>query len=270
MIQFDKVSKVFDGSSHPAVDQVDLTAQDGEILVILGSSGSGKSTLLKMANRLLERTSGEIYLDGKSITHLDPVSLRRKIGYVFQGIGLFPHFSVRENVSIVPKLLGASQSEQDRICHKQLELVNLPESEFGNRFPNELSGGQQQRVAVARALAADPDYLFMDEPFGALDAITRESLQQQLLHIAETVHKTILFVTHDIFEALALGDRIAVMHNGRLEQSGTKEELVRTPASDFVRELFEHPRKQIRATEKLFSLPTSSPDTTDETDRSDR
>lgn len=253
MIQFDNVSKVFAGNSRAAVDRVHLMARDNEILVILGSSGSGKSTLLKMVNRLLEPSSGHISVGGKDVAGLDPVSLRRRIGYVFQDIGLFPHLSVRENVVTVPKLLGVSLTEQDRICSQHLELVNLSESEFGDRFPSELSGGQQQRVAVARALAADPDYLLMDEPFGALDAITRESLQTELLQIAGTVRKTILFVTHDIFEALALGDRIAVMHEGRLEQCGTKEELIQAPASDFVRQLLEHPQKQIRATEALFS-----------------
>lgn len=270
MIQFDNVSKIFDGSSKPAVDQVCLTARDGEILVVLGSSGSGKSTLLKMVNRLLEPTSGDIQVDGKSIHSQDTVSLRRKIGYVFQGIGLFPHFSVRENVATVPKLLGASAAVQDEICRKQLALVNLPESEFGVRFPDELSGGQQQRVAVARALAADPDYLLMDEPFGALDAITRDSLQEELLRIANTVRKTIIFVTHDIFEALTLGDRIAVMHNGRLEQAGPKEELIQNPASDFVRQLFEHPQKQILAIEKLYASPTSRSGEAYKTGGSDR
>ncbi len=268
MIQFDKVSKIFAGSSRPAVDHVELTAEDNEILVILGSSGSGKSTLLKMVNRLLEPSAGKIFLGDEDVAGLDPVSLRRQIGYVFQDIGLFPHLSVRENVVTVPKLLGTSRAELERICHDQLELVNLPESEFGDRFPSELSGGQQQRVAVARALAADPDYLLMDEPFGALDAITRESLQEELLQIAATVRKTILFVTHDIFEALALGDRIAVMHDGQLEQSGTKEELIHTPASDFVRQLFEHPQKQIRATEALFSTPRPRSDTSPSTDPS--
>lgn len=257
MIHFEDVSKVYEGADTPAVERVTLTANSGELLVLLGSSGSGKSTLLKMVNRLLEPTAGKIKVDGTDLLNQDPVSLRRRIGYVFQGIGLFPHLSVQENASMIPRLLGAPPDKQRDIAQRFLRLVDLPPSDFAERFPGELSGGQQQRVAVARALAAEPDFLLMDEPFGALDAITRENLQGQLLRIASEIKKTIIFVTHDIFEALRLGDRIAVMHEGHLEQVGNKEDLLQRPTTQFVKDLFEHPRKQIEATQKLFALPQS-------------
>jgi len=252
MISLKHVSKSFDGGTHPAVDDVSLDIREGETLVLLGSSGSGKTTLLKLTNRLLEPTSGTIEVDGEDIATKDATLLRRSIGYVFQGIGLFPNMTVEENVAIVPRLLGWASEKRRARARDLLRLVGLEPAAHADRFPDELSGGQQQRVGVARALAADPDYLLMDEPFGALDALTRDILQQELLALREQLKKTIVFVTHDIFEALTLGDRLAVLHAGRLEQIGTREEILRTPATDFVRELFAKPAQQLAAYGELL------------------
>lgn len=245
MIVLRDVWKSFDGGKTFAVKGVSLEVAKGETLVLLGSSGSGKTTTLKMINRLIEPTKGTIEIDGRNVMDIDPVELRRSIGYVFQGIGLFPHLTVAENVSIVLRLLGRPKREQRKRAEELLALVGLDPKEFADRYPDELSGGQQQRVGVARALAADPDYLLMDEPFGALDAVTRDILQQELLRLKEQLRKTIVFVTHDIFEAFLLADRIAVMHRGCIEQVGTKEELVKQPATEFVRQLLEQPVKHL-------------------------
>jgi osmoprotectant transport system ATP-binding protein len=247
MISLQHVSKSFDGGQHFAVDDVSFDVREGETLVLLGSSGCGKTTLLKLTNRLLELSSGTIEVDGKDIAKQDPVSLRRRIGYVFQGIGLFPHMTVEENVAMLPRLLGWSLEKRRERAHELLATVGLDPRTYASRFPDELSGGQQQRVGVGRALAADPSYLLMDEPFGALDALTRDALAQELLALKERLQKTILFVTHDIFEALTLGDRIAVLHTGHLEQIGTRKEILREPATDFVRELFAKPAQQLAA-----------------------
>jgi osmoprotectant transport system ATP-binding protein len=247
MISFQRVSKSFDGGQSFAVDDVSLDVRDGETLVLLGSSGSGKTTLLKLTNRLLEPTSGTIEVDGDTIAGRDPVSLRRRIGYVFQGIGLFPHMTVEENAAMVPRLLGWSPRKRRERAREVLRTVGLDPETYAGRFPDELSGGEQQRVGVGRALAANPSYLLMDEPFGALDGLTRDTLQRELLALKERLEKTIVFVTHDIFEALALGDRIAVLHAGRLEQIGTKEEILQAPATEFVRELFARPAQQLAA-----------------------
>ena len=237
MIALDQISKSYDGVSR-IVDNLSLEVLEGEILMILGSSGCGKSTILKMINRLIEPTEGRIYLDGKDIQHQDPIALRRSIGYVTQGIGLFPHLSNRENISMVPRLLGWPEDRIKSRYDELLQLVQLSSKIHADRFPDELSGGQQQRVAVARALAVDPAYLLMDEPFGALDAITRDSLQHEFLALKQRLNKTIIFVTHDIIEAVTLGDRIAILHEGQLEQIGTSEEILENPATEFVRELF--------------------------------
>jgi len=237
MITLEKVSKSYDSVSK-IINNLSFEVLEGEILMLLGSSGSGKSTILKMINRLIDPTEGRIYLDGKDIQQQDPIELRRSIGYVFQGIGLFPHLSIRENISIVPRLLDWPEDRINNRHRELLELVQLSPEIHADRFPDELSGGQQQRVAVARALAADPAYLLMDEPFGALDAITRDSLQQEFLDLKQHLNKTIIFVTHDIIEAVTLGDRIAILHEGRLEQIGTPEEILANPATDFVKELF--------------------------------
>jgi osmoprotectant transport system ATP-binding protein len=237
MIALDQISKSYDGDSK-IIDNLSFEVLEGEILMVLGSSGCGKSTILKMINRLIEPTEGRIYLNGKDIQHQDPIALRRSIGYVTQGIGLFPHLPIRENISMVPRLLGWPEDRINNRCRELLELVHLSPKIHADRFPDELSGGQQQRVAVARALAADPAYLLMDEPFGALDAITRDSLQQEFLDLKQHLNKTIVFVTHDIVEAVTLGDRIAILHEGRLEQIGTSAEILENPATEFVRNLF--------------------------------
>ena len=247
MIILRDLCKSFDNGSNFAVRNVSLEIAEGETLVLLGSSGSGKTTTLKMINRLIEPSSGTIEVDGRNVLEQDPVELRRAIGYVFQGIGLFPHMSIEENVAIVLRLLGWSRVRRQARARELMQLVELDPDEFAERMPGELSGGQQQRVGVARALAADPAYLLMDEPFGALDALTRDLLQQEVLRLKEKVNKTIVFVTHDIFEALTLADRIAVMHEGRLEQVGTRAEILGGPATDFVRDLFEKPARQLAA-----------------------
>lgn len=246
MIVFDQVSKSYDGVSK-AIDTISFEVLQGEILVLLGSSGCGKSTILKMINRLIDPTSGAIYLDGKDLREQNPVPLRRSIGYVFQGIGLFPHMSVEENVGIVPRMLSWPEPKIRERCRELLELVGLPIENFAERFPDELSGGQQQRVAVARALASDPNFLLMDEPFGALDAITRDFLQQEFLDLKKRLAKTVVFVTHDIVEAFILGDRIAILNEGRLEQIAPAKEILQQPATAFVRELLAKPVKRLKA-----------------------
>ena len=251
MIKLEKVSKSFDNGQTYAVRDVSLRIASGELLVLLGSSGCGKTTTLKMINRLIEPTTGTIEVGGSDVRKQEVIPLRRSIGYVFQGIGLFPHMTVEENISVVLRLQGRPKRERQGRARELMELVGLPPDDFKARYPTELSGGQQQRVGVARALAADPGCLLMDEPFGALDAITRDGLQEELLHLKERLLKTIVFVTHDIFEALRIADRIAVMHAGRLEQVGTKEQVLRAPATEFVRNLFEKPAQQLAAVNSL-------------------
>ncbi|GAB4222991.1 MAG: ATP-binding cassette domain-containing protein [Gammaproteobacteria bacterium] len=246
MIKLSNVSKAYDASSRAVVNNVTLEIGAGEILVIVGSSGCGKTTLLKMINRLIEPTSGVITVNNQDTQTLDPVLLRRSIGYVFQQVGLFPHMTIGENVSIVPRLCGIERLECERRAAQLLEFVNLNPHDFAERLPQELSGGQQQRVGVARALANEPACLLMDEPFGALDPVTRDALQADLLRLNAELHKTIVFVTHDITEAMRLADRIAVMYAGELQQVGTSQELLEQPATDFVRELFAVSKEQLK------------------------
>jgi osmoprotectant transport system ATP-binding protein len=233
VIEFQAVTKKYpDGTV--AVDSLDLAVEDGQITVFVGPSGCGKTTSLRMINRMIDPTGGTILLDGKDIRQSDPPLLRRGIGYVIQHAGLFPHRTVLDNVATVPLLTGKSRREARTRATELLELVGLP-VEFGKRYPAQLSGGQQQRVGVARALAADPPVLLMDEPFSAVDPIVRDDLQQQLLRLQSELDKTIVFVTHDIDEAIKLGDRVAVFRvGGRLAQFATPSELLAKPADDFV------------------------------------
>jgi osmoprotectant transport system ATP-binding protein len=236
-IAFEHVTKRYPGAPVPAVDDVTFTVREGAICMLLGTSGSGKTTLLRMVNRLIDPTSGQILIDGVPTTEQDAITLRRDIGYVIQQVGLFPHLNVEDNVRVVPSILGKSAAETRGRVDELLTLVGLDPAEYRKRYPRQLSGGQQQRVGLARALAADPEVLLMDEPFGALDAITRARMQDELLRIQRGVKKTILFVSHDVEEALKLGDQIAVMHDSRLIQMGTAVELLSAPADDFVRQL---------------------------------
>ncbi|MGJ3433929.1 ABC transporter ATP-binding protein [Serratia sp. Je.1.23.a] len=250
MIQFNQVSKIFQGK--PAVDDLTLQIAKGEFAVLIGTSGSGKSTTLKMINRLVEHDQGKIYFADEEIQKLKPQDLRRRMGYAIQSIGLFPHWTVEENIATVPQLLKWPRARiRDRVT-ELLELLHLEPELFRHRYPHQLSGGQQQRVGVARALAADPEVLLMDEPFGALDPVTRTALQTEIARIHHLSGRTIVLVTHDIDEALALADRIVLLDQGRVVQQGTPLELLTAPANDFVRDFFGRSDRGI----KLLSLGT--------------
>lgn len=235
-IQYQQVTKRFHRDLPPAVDRVSLEVAAGELVVLLGPSGAGKTTLIKMVNRLYEPTSGRIYVHGSEIHDLPVNDLRRGIGYVIQQAGLFPHMSIEQNIAVVPELLKWDRRRIDQRIDELLTLVGLPLS-YRKRRPRQLSGGEQGRVGLARGLAADPPILLMDEPFAALDAINRTHLQSELLRIQERLHKTILFVTHDVEEALRLADRIAILRHGRLVQNDTPWGILSRPENDFVREL---------------------------------
>ncbi len=233
-ITLDKISKRYpDGTV--AVQEISLAVPRGELVCLVGPSGCGKTTTLKMVNRLIEPTSGRIILEGEDVTDVDPVELRRRIGYVIQQVGLFPHLTVAANVATVPRLLGWDKKRQRDRANELLELVGLEPSQYGRRYPSQLSGGQRQRVGVARALGADPEVLLMDEPFSAIDPIARTRLQDEFLRVQAEVRKTILFVTHDIDEAVRLGDRVAVFRQGGLlEQYDPPARMLGAPATDFV------------------------------------
>ena len=236
-IAFQAITKQFAGSNKPAVDAVTFEVTEGTTCMLVGTSGSGKTTLLRMVNRLIEPTSGQIIIDGRNILEENPILLRRRIGYVIQQVGLFPHMNIAENIRVTAEIAGGWSKEQlNRRVDELLELVGLPPAEYRKRFPRQLSGGQQQRVGLARALATDPAILLMDEPFGALDAI-RARMQDELVRIQHDVQKTILFVSHDIEEAFKLGDMIAVLHDGHLMQLGTPVELLAKPSNEYVRKL---------------------------------
>ena len=233
-IRLESVRKVYPGNLV-AVADLSLDVPAGELVVLVGPSGCGKSTILRMINRLIEPTSGQIFLGDENVTHSDPVRLRRRMGYVIQHVGLFPHQTVRENIATVPRLLGWSRTRIEARVEELLDLVGLDPTQYAGRYPNELSGGQRQRVGVARALAADPVVLLMDEPFSAVDPILRDRLQEEFLRLQATVRKTIVFVTHDVDEAVRLGDRIAVLSNGgTLEQYAPPAQLLAAPANEFV------------------------------------
>lgn len=234
IIEFQNVSKVYSGNT--AVDNVSLKVMPGDFICFIGTSGSGKTTLMRMINRMLRPTNGTIFFKGEDISHFNPVELRRKIGYVIQNIGLMPHMTIYENITLVPKLLKWSEKAKRAKAKELLELVELPE-EFLERYPSELSGGQQQRIGVIRALAADQDIILMDEPFGALDPITREGIQDLVKSLQEKMGKTIVLVTHDMDEALKLATRIVVMNEGKMIQKDTPTGLLRHPATSFVEKM---------------------------------
>ena len=236
MITLDHVSKVYSsrGQEVRAVDDVSFEVAAGELQVLIGPSGSGKTTTMRMINCLETPTHGSIIVDGRDVRSMNVVELRRGIGYVIQQGGLFPHFTIADNVSVVPRLLGWSRQKRRARSEELLALVGLPPDLFADRYPRQLSGGQQQRVGVARALAADPPIILMDEPFGAVDPITRKQLQRELRRIQAAVQKTIVFVTHDISEAFLLGDRIVLMAEGKIVQNSTPADLLRQPATSFV------------------------------------
>jgi osmoprotectant transport system ATP-binding protein len=234
MIAFEHVGKAYDG--RVAVDDVSLSIAEGEFVVVIGPSGSGKSTMLKMVNRLVEHDRGRILFAGDEIRRFKPEALRLRMGYAIQSIGLIPHWTVEQNIAAVPELLGWPRSRvRDRVT-ELLELLDLAPATYRRRYPHQLSGGQQQRVGVARALAGDPAILLMDEPFGSLDPVTRDALQQEIARIHKASGKTILFVTHDIDEALRLATRIVLLDQGRVVQDGTPREILAYPAADFVSE----------------------------------
>ena len=235
MIELDQVTKIYPGGAQPAVDSVSLTVPDGEICVFIGPSGCGKTTLMRLINRLIPLTSGSISVNGQDIMALDPIELRRNIGYAIQQVGLFPHMTVRDNIATVPKLLGWTKAQIDERVDELLTLVNLEPKTFRDRYPRQLSGGQAQRIGVARAMAANPTTMLMDEPFGAIDPINREVLQDEFLRIQEKLKKTVIFVTHDINEAIKMGQRIVLLKEGRLVQAGLPDELLNRPADEFVK-----------------------------------
>ena len=235
VIEFDRVTKTYAGATQPAVNQLELRVDSGQICALVGPSGSGKTTAMRMVNRLIEPSLGEIRIDGVSNRNMPAELLRRSIGYVIQAVGLFPHRTIFDNVATVPRMLGWSEHDVTRRVNEMIDLVGLEPGTHGSRYPSQLSGGQRQRVGVARALAADPPVMLMDEPFGAIDPITRERLQDDFLRLHREIRKTVVFVTHDIDEAIKMGDRIAVLQEGgMLAQFGTPAELLAHPNSEFV------------------------------------
>ena len=244
MIVFDHISKTYPGGVR-AVRDLTMEVKEGETLVLLGTSGSGKTTTMKMVNRLIDPTAGRILVDGTDVMEQNPIALRRQIGYAIQRIGLFPHMTVAQNIAVVPRLLKWSAESMAGRVDTLLNMVGLEPEQFRDRFPAQLSGGQRQRVGVARALAADPPIVLMDEPFGALDPITREELQNEFLDLESEIKKTIIFVTHDVFEAVKVGDRIALLDAGILQQLATPATLVEQPANDFVDQFLGQHRFQL-------------------------
>ncbi|MDW0108486.1 betaine/proline/choline family ABC transporter ATP-binding protein [Sporosarcina aquimarina] len=270
MLKFENVTKEFEGG-FKAVDSVSFEIKKGELLVLIGPSGSGKSTTMKMINKVIPHSRGLISIDGKDINTYDVAELRRNIGYVIQQIGLFPHYTIQKNIAIVPQLKGWKANDISIRVNELLQMVGLDPEIYATRYPKELSGGQQQRVGIARALSANPDVILMDEPFSALDPITRDQLQGELISLHKKLKKTIVFVTHDMDEALKMGDRIAIMKDGKLLQIDTPEKLLREPAHGFVEEFIgKHriiqnpglmPVTDILSESTVTSLPQRSPET---------
>ncbi|EGO64468.1 ABC transporter ATP-binding protein [Acetonema longum] len=234
MIQFKGISKTYHNGQE-VLQEINLQISEGEIVVLIGPSGCGKTTTLKMINRLIEPSRGKIYIQGRDISQENPVNLRRDIGYVIQHIGLIPHMTIRDNVALVPKLKKWPVDQYYNRVSELMRMVNLDPDIYGSRYPAELSGGQQQRIGVIRAMAADPPIILMDEPFSALDPISREQLQDELVQLQEKIHKTVIFVTHDIDEALKIANRICIMNKGRIVQFDTPEQILRHPADEFVK-----------------------------------
>jgi len=266
-IQFNHVFKQYESGDTWAIHDFNLTIPAGSFVVLLGPSGCGKTTLLKMVNRLYEPTRGEICVHGKDIRLYDAIELRRSMGYSIQQTGLFPHMTVEKNIAVVPRLMGWAEDKIEQRVRELLALMNLDADQYMNRYPSQLSGGQQQRVGLARALAADPSILLMDEPFGALDAITRAGLQTEISELHQKLKKTILFVTHDVDEALRLADFIAVMKNGKLIQFDRPFNLLNNPANPFVSELVDSNDKirqisLIKVYEVMQEIPDSIPEET--------
>ncbi|PIP83705.1 MAG: hypothetical protein COR54_07935 [Elusimicrobia bacterium CG22_combo_CG10-13_8_21_14_all_63_91] len=244
LIRFEKVAVRFPGGVT-ALHELDLEIPKGQFAVLVGASGSGKTTALRLVNRLQDASSGRVLVDGVDVQERDPIELRRSIGYAIQGVGLIAHMSVAENVALVPRLKGASPEEQRAIARAGLARVRMPPDQFLDRYPHELSGGQRQRVGLARAMAADPDLVLLDEPFGALDNVVREEIQDEFKEILGGLHKTIVLVTHDMHEAIHMGERILVMNAGRLVADGTPEEVVLRPKDEFVRKLLGRRRREL-------------------------
>jgi osmoprotectant transport system ATP-binding protein len=269
MLKFENVSKVYD-DGFQAVKSLSFDIQQGEFLVLIGPSGSGKSTTMKMINKMEPHTSGTISINGKDINSYNPSELRKNIGYVIQQIGLFPHYTIEKNIAIVPQMKGWNEKEIKARVNELLELVGLDPEVYAERYPKELSGGQQQRIGIARALAANPDIILMDEPFSALDPLTREQLQAEVSALHKKLNKTFVFVTHDMDEALKMGDRIAIMKDGKLLQLDTPEKLLHEPAHGFVEEFIgKHritqnpelmPVTEIMSESVITSLPQRSPE----------
>ena len=251
-IELVALTKCFRNAKKPAVDSVNLTVSQGEVLAIVGGSGSGKTTTLKMINRLIEPTSGSVRVMGEDVTNRDPVILRRSIGYAFQGVGLFPHMTVGQNVGVTLRLLSQASECVSKRVDELLTMVELPADEYRDRLPAELSGGQQQRVGFARALASKPRAILMDEPFGALDPITRDGLQQEFRSLQKKLQLSVVLVTHDMSEAVLLSDRVAVMHEGEVAQVGSPRELLTNPVNDYVAQLIDTPRRHSDFIESLM------------------
>ena len=252
MLDLSHVRKSYDGGLTHAVKDVSFAAEPGELIVLLGGSGCGKTTTLKMINRLVEPSGGTITIDGQDILGLDPVMLRRTIGYVIQGAGLFPHMTIGANIAVVPKLLGWDEARTRARVAELLELVGLEPATFTDRLPRELSGGQRQRIGVARALAAKPSIMLLDEPFGALDPVTRDNIQGEFKRIQAEVGFAAVLVTHDMTEALLMATRIVVIRDGLVAQEGTPEELLQNPADAYIETLISTPRRQAESLEALL------------------